>query len=490
MKKIKIILSALLIFGAYSCDTVDFGDTDENVNGPSEYNSGALLAAAQRRLATTGGRQYKSVPTLYVQYQSQPAYQDESRYGETPYTWTSFYVQTLSNLEEIVNQANDPEVNTSVSFLSNGSVNNQIGIAKIMKAIIFRRITDSYGDIPYSEALNPEIQSPKYDTQEFIYKDLINELKEARDLLDATEAAPTGDLIYDGDVSKWKKFANSSILSLSIQLSNKYPGVSDFAATEFNSALTNTAGVIESIEDEAWFTHLNTATFENPYSGFRAADYALSEYFVNALQGDGNDFSSTTSDSRLQIFADDASLEGYPYGLESNPSGLITAKMSSNIASPDAPAAWLTAAYTYLNRADAANLGWTSEDPANMLEMGIQKSYETLSAHYGVDITADAATFAAARVSDASSTSMAQVIGEEKWVALYPEGFEAWSEWRRTDYPILTPSPDPLNSSGEIATRYMYPTSEISLNGANYSSGVSNLSPATDNNDSKVWWDQ
>lgn len=164
--------------------------------------------------------------------------------------------------------------------------------------------------------------------------------------------------------------------------------------------------------------------------------------------------------------------------------------MSSNIASPDAPAAWLTAAYTYLNRADAANLGWTSEDAASMLEMGIQKSYETLSSHYGVDITADAATFAAARVNDATSTSMAQVIGEEKWVALYPEGFEAWSEWRRTDYPILTPSPDPLNSSGEIATRCMYPTSEISLNGANYSSGVSNLSPATDNNNSKVWWDQ
>ena len=161
----------------------------------------------------------------------------------------------------------------------------------------------------------------------------------------------------------------------------------------------------------------------------------------------------------------------------------------------------MTSAYTYLNRAEAAELGWTGEDAAAMLEQGILQSYASTTEYFGngpqiddnglepISITDEAQAFADARLADAASTGMLQVIGEEKWAALFPQGFLAWNEWRRTGWPNLTPSPDPLND-GAIPTRYLYPVNEINLNNANYQTGVGYLSPASDKNTSKVWWDQ
>jgi len=82
-----------------------------------------------------------------------------------------------------------------------------------------------------------------------------------------------------------------------------------------------------------------------------------------------------------------------------------------------------------------------------------------------------------------------QIIAEEKWVSLFPSGFDAWAEWRRTEIPTLIPATDAVND-GNIPRRYLYPGEEASLNAAGYSKGVSSLSPATDNNTSRVWWDQ
>jgi hypothetical protein len=101
----------------------------------------------------------------------------------------------------------------------------------------------------------------------------------------------------------------------------------------------------------------------------------------------------------------------------------------------------------------------------------------------------DGANYALARVADAGSVGELQVIGEEKWVALYPLGYDSWSEWRRTEFPVLQPAPDAINS-GDIPRRYNYPSDETTLNSSNYQAGVSGLSPATDNNTSRVWWNQ
>ena len=112
---------------AISCDTVDFGDTNENTNGPQTFDSAALLTATQRRYVTVGGRSFLGNPNLYVQYRSQPSYSDPSRYAEQPVNWEALYVQTLSNLEQIISLSQDEDVMQDPAYTSNGSVNNQMG---------------------------------------------------------------------------------------------------------------------------------------------------------------------------------------------------------------------------------------------------------------------------------------------------------------------------------------------------------------------------
>lgn len=484
MKKIKYIaLSLLLALGA--CDNVDFGDTNVNPNGAGEANTSSLMAGSMSRFSTLTGRDYLTKPTLYVQYQSQVTYTDEMLYSEAASSWYGYYVQTLSNLQLVID-INSDEANHNTILLSQGAPANQIAVAKIFQTIIFKRITDTWGDVPYSQALkNMEYLTPAYDNQSDLYAGMITTLKESRDMLNPSLKGPTGDIIYGGDVEKWQKLANSLILQMSLQLSNKYPSASGYAANEFNSALTNAKGLIEDVSDEAWFSY--NADFTNPWSANRKPDYFLSQEFTDALKGIGTT-SNSTSDSRLDIFSTDSSLNGVPYGYE-NGSGAGKSQMSDAIWTEEAPLQLMTAAYTYLNRADAANLGWTSENASDMLVTGIELSYATLDSHYGSSISGDAAAYAAARVIDLGSVSATQVIAEEKWVALFPSGFDAWAEWRRTEYPTLTPATDYLNN-GTIPRRYVYPLEESSLNAAAYATGVSTLSPATDNNTSKVWWDQ
>jgi hypothetical protein len=496
MKNIKfLILSAVLILLS-ACSNVDFGNINKNTNGATEYDAASLMGGAMMQYATVTGRNYITIPTLYVQYQSQVTYVDEMLYNEAAQSWYSYYVQCLSNLQTVINMNSDPAQQTK-RLLDEGYPANQIGVAMIMKAVIAKRITDTYGDIPYSQALDPSTHLPAYDTQEAVYNSLISDVKAARDMMDAGQAGPTGDVIYGGDVVKWKKFANSFLLQTTLQLSKRFPSASGMAATEFKSALNNAAGVIESVGDEAWFNYdENVAAFQNPwFSGNRTRDYFLSQEFTDALKGnDGsslNPTSNRTPDSRIAIYAQSTTKDGVPYGHRDG-SGSGKNQMSEvNFWAAGAPLPIMTAAYTFLNRADAANMGWTSENAGDMLTAGITMSYASLSSHAlsGTDITSDATAYAAARLADAVTVGMGQVISEEKWIALFPNGFDAWSEWRRTGIPDLKPTPEAFND-GTIPRRYLYPSEESTINEANYTTAVGDLSPATDHNYSRIWWDQ
>lgn len=492
MKRINyFILSLILVFAVSACENVDFGDINNNENGATEGNPSSLLANAMMEYGTMTGRDYLIRPTLYVQYQSQVTYTTEMRYSETPSSWYSYYVTSLNNLSEVITYAEDP-ANQGASLNAQGLPANQIGVAKLMMVEIMKRVTDTYGDVPFSEAFKGlDNLTPAYDKQEDIYKSLISMAKEARDMMDETAAGPTGDIIYNGNITNWKKYANSIILQMSMQLSNVYPDASGYAATEFNSALNDENGVIEEVSNEAWFSYQDLEGMRNPWFANRTRDYFLSNEFTDALQGDDTEYnptSNSTFDARLEVYSKDATLDGVPYGFK-NGSGAGKNQMSTdNYWNATSQLPMMTASYTYLNRAEAAERGWTSEDAAEMLKMGIVKDFETLDFHHGTSISDDAEAYADARVADAAEVGMLQVIGEEKWVSLFGEGFDAWAEWRRTGIPSLDPAADYINS-GEIPTRYNYPSEESSLNNANYTEGVNALSPAQDNNTSHVWWD-
>ena len=510
MKNLKtILLYIALALSVGACKNVNFGDMNENPNGPADPDPKALLTAAQVDYAALPGREYLIRPTLYVQYLTQNVYTDEMRYSESASFWGAYYRNEISALQKAINFLDNPD-NITQTILDEGAVENQKGVAMIMQAIIYKRVTDNFGNVPYSEAMKGlDNLTPAYDSQESIYKGIIDQVKAARDLMDENLAGPTGDIVYNGNVTRWKKFANSFILEASLQLSKKYPGASAYAATEFKNALNDANGVIEDIDDEAWFTFYNPATGQNnPWSRNRGRDYNLSKEFTDALHGVTglftlNPTSNHTPDLRLKVYSSDFSADGRPYGYHATQAG--DAQMNKSYwRDVKASLPLMTASYTYLNRADAANLGWTSEDVATMLTNGIEASYSSLNKYKvfpnlessSQDVVRDlnelpdyAPTYAAARVTDAGNTSFAQVIAEEKWVSLFPQGFKAWAEWRRTDFPTLHPAHDYLNN-GQIPRRYIYPSDESGLNGANYQSGVNALVPQTDSNTSKVWWDQ
>lgn len=491
MKNIKyIILSLLLATSFVACDTVDFGDLNVNKNGPSNPYTSGLLANAIMDYSSVTGRDYIIKPTLYVQWQSQVTYTDEMLYNESQSSWYSYYVNQLSSLQELINYCSDPANEFDTALLDQGSLKNQIGVAEIMKAVVFKRVTDTWGDIPFSEALDPVnhiIQN--YDNQEDIYKGIIQMLKDGRDMLEPGEKGPTGDIIYNGDVNKWRKLANSLIMQASLQLSKVYPNAGGLAANEFSAAFND--GPIQSVGDEAWFSFDENTGYNSPWNANRPTDYFFSKEFTDALNGKDelNPTSNHTEDQRLLVYGTNTN-DGVPYGYR-NGSGGTSAQMSTeNYWNNNATIPMMTASYTYLNIADAANLGWIEVSASDALQLGIVLSYQSLAAHKVVPdgfVDYGENTYAPARIADAGE-NLGQVIAEEKWVSLFPSGFDAWAEWRRTEIPALVPATDAVND-GNIPRRYLYPGEEASLNSAGYSKGVSTLTPATDNNTSRMWWD-
>ncbi len=501
MKTIKLLkLAIIFTILLNSCDSIDFGDINKDPIGPNEPSPKDMLAGGMMNFFNNTGRPYFTNPTFYIQWQTQGQYTSEMQYADNPISWNPWFVQVLSNFKDNIDYINENKDNPIV--LSMGDPDNQIGVNKVMMAYIFKFITDIYGDIPYTEALDKNNHIPKYDNQINIYKDIIEQLKTARDMMDPAKPGVEGDLIYNGDVSKWQKLANSLIMHAALQLSDVDAA---YASTEFNAALSHPSGVIETLSDEAWIKYsIKDRPLQNPYSRLRRSDYFLSKEFTDALQGEdkiNNPLSSCspsynhTPDAREQIFSTSAGSDGASYSCSVSGG---SAQMTDLIwEDPNAPLPFFTSAWVYLDRAEAAARGWTTEDYDTMLSNAITQSYASLSAHYGVDITPQAAAYAAARVADANDATYGNshpnpkllVVAEEKWVAYFPMGFEAWAQWRRLDMPVLTPHPNPLNATGQIPTRYKYPFNESTLNPNGYQSGVQDLTPAEDRNDSRIPWD-
>lgn len=498
MKKLKIVVLSLFVLGSLgSCRDENFGDLNKDKYGAYDASYSALMSGSMMSFAQNGGNAYLMNPQLYVQYQAQSVYTTQQIYGFERGAWGRYYANQIVNLDKIINDySNNPTAEMQVQ----GSAENMIGVAKIFKSIIYKRITDTYGDAPYTEAakIGQDIRTPKYDTQETIYKGIIKDLQEGRNMLNAAKTAPQGDILYQGNIGNWKRLANSVLMQSALQLSKKYPGATGFAAQTFKEALANSGGVIETTAQEAYWSFSSASLVANPLNSFRAADYYLSREFTESLKGAANTFNRTsnhTPDARLSVFSTGGMTgTGLAYGYtvdNLSAAGLDNtanaAQMSTKFKGADAPMALFTAGYTYLNRAEAALLGWTSESPAAMLTLGITRSYETLDARYGSAIKADAVAYAAARVADMAANP-AKVIAEEKWVALFNQGFDAWSEWRRTNFPTLEPAKNAING-GKIPTRIPYPLEEANYNTTNYNEAVTRLSPAEDKNTSKFWWE-
>lgn len=465
-------LSAILFTGA-ACD--DFGDINVNPNASETPLTSALLTNGQVALggSVSGGANF--IAGLYAQYFSLTQYTDASLYSSQDASWGGDMAGSLMDFQNIININSDPA--TAANAALQGSNNNQIAISRILKAYRFSILTDRYGDIPYSEALKG-ITQPKLDPQEQIYDDLFKELSEAVDQFDNLGAVK-GDIVYNGDNVKWKRFANSLRVILALRISKVNPTKGQ---TQYQAAIAASEGVFQSNDDNAKLEYPGGA-YPNPWFAI-AADQGVSDVVASRV--------NSTGDLRKNAFGkplNNGTLLGFPYGLTreaavawSNGNAGWSLILNDGFRSQASTFHLLTYADVLLARAEAALLNWDNGDEQTFYNDGLKASWE----QWGVYNETAFDSF----IEDASndlSTNAAAKIGAQRWLTFYPNGPQGWSEWRRTGYPALTPTPQAVNASKQIPTRFTFASVEYNFNEANVKAAASRMGSDTDQ--THVWWD-
>ena len=474
-----LLVSALLL-GGVGCDKVkDFKDTNVNPNGTPVPVTSALLT---RAIAELGGREgglavsAYTRPGYYAQFFSETQYPEASLYGVPQLEFAQNYSGLLYDLENIIIQNTSDATKDYVSaFGSNG---NQIGVAKILKSYIMWTITDRWGDVPYSEALKGD-PTPKYDKQEDIYKGILNDLKDAVASFDGGKPMD-GDVIYQGDTDNWKKLGNSLRMLVSLRMSKVYPDPNGFAATEFKAALNDANGSIDQNSENAAIDFPGGA-YQNPWY----VSYVVNSRIDDAVSSTITNTLSALNDPRIEKYG--TTTVGFPYGLDRPHAvnvgpgwGLILE--GKNISDAE-DVMLVNAAWVLFARAEAAEIGWTSENAATLYNQAVTASLQQCG--YAGDV---AAYLAQPSVAYGTSDHLLK-IGTQRWIALYPDGLQAWSEWRRTGYPILTPAQYATNATKQIPRRFVYGTGEYSTNNAAVKEAAAALAGG-DTQDSRVWWDK
>ncbi|HYE55839.1 MAG TPA: SusD/RagB family nutrient-binding outer membrane lipoprotein, partial [Chitinophagaceae bacterium] len=272
MKNIGLLL--IIAFALGGCNKFD-KNINLDPNLPSTASNTQLIANAQLSLP---GLSSSPQAEYNAQYLSETQYPNLSLYNQVAHSFYGLYTGPLMNLESVL---------TSRNLNGNeGPVNNQLAVAKILKAYFFWHITDRWGDVPYSEALKGKDRfTPKYDTQKAIYDSLFVLLEQANNMI--VSGKISNDIVYGGDPVKWKKLANTIRLLMALRLS-EVDAVK--GKDEFNKALA--AGIMTSNADNFVFKHLPEAQNQSYWYGQVVAQnrkwWALSETLVAKMKPAGD----------------------------------------------------------------------------------------------------------------------------------------------------------------------------------------------------------
>ncbi|PQA58775.1 SusD/RagB family nutrient-binding outer membrane lipoprotein [Siphonobacter curvatus] len=455
---------AFVLVGLSAC-TGEFDQMNTNPNNPTTASAELFMPHGIQTAvdAYWGGSLGMDVGNLVPQHWARIQYTDVDQYTTSNDVanagWSNFYIEALADYQRIYKISQET-----------GNTNYQ-AVATILRSWVFTLLTDVYGDIPYSDAIKgmEGTLQPKYDAQKDVYAGLIAELKTAAELINTTDKskAIAGDILFNGDLTKWKKFANSQSLRILNRMLAKADAPIDVKA-EIERILKDPTKypVLTSNADNVQLVYLNAAPSNNPVNENRKTrdDHRVSATLVNKLKG--------MEDARLKVYAnlpaDGGDYKGVPNGLsasDANALGLSkTSKVGDYFVSATAPGVIMTYAELLFIKAEFAYKGitWAGE-AATLYTDAIKASH----AQYG--LTASDA-YLTANAFKSGTAGYTQLI-EQKWIALYGQGVEAWTEYRRTGIPVLTP-PTLNTNGGVIPTRLPYPGSEESLNYTNFSEAL------------------
>lgn len=503
--KIKYIVAMLAVFTVVGC-TENF---DELVKDPVALSPNPAGQLTFTQLCMSGDGYYQHRTNLiyaggFVQHYSGSwavteygsKFKNNEEYAVA--LWRNVYAHEIKSIVDILdNTSADP------------AAVNMNAVAKIMKVMIAHRLTDIYGDVPYSEAglgFSQGIVTPKYDKQEDIYNSFFKELDEAFNQLNAGGGAVKGDLFYNGDIAKWKKLANTMRLRLAMRISEVNPAE---AEKQVKAAFQN--GVFASNDDNCIMHHLDFPFSDDP----ARLDYrgnGLSYGFISDEHGDHFsslliDFLRDNGDPRLTMIATPkTSSSVVPWSpiqpgetlYEGVKPGMFRWDLpgGSNSASGIQPylklrtTPFLHVSYseTQLLLAEAAVRGWVSGSAADYYKNGVEAGIKQMEI-YGAAPATQANIDAYLNANPLTAGSELEQIGTQIWVTYLFNSIEAYSNWRRTGFPHLVPiTNSDSGTGGVVPTRLYYPNDEMQKNEKNYLDALSRMGGKNDWL-GKVWWD-
>jgi hypothetical protein len=495
-----------LLVGLASCD-----------KGFDELNINQTAATAINPVFTLNNAVINSAPTFstviyevgIVQQMVTPnsgvltgANFNQDNRDNTVQMWQRFYRSVIRNTQDVISQSK-----------TLGTRTNLINMARILQSYAFMVMTDTYGDVPYIDAgkgYTEQVFLPKYDSQQSVYAGIIKELTEASAALDATKTIETADILFGGDVAKWRKFANSLLLRAGMRLSKV-----DAAQAQQVVSKAAAAGVIEVNADNAMVRHdanyvnptgntLNSTEAANVYLAAPFANYlkatkdprlkSIAVRYVGAKSGSEQTAAKASTDTTMQI--------GMPMGFDNSS---ISAEVTKNalasfydfsqvdrsrMTKNTTPSFLVTAAQTQLLLAEAAQRGWVTTATAEAYyNKGVKLHMEQLTS-YDANAAVPAASIDAYLLANPYTTAIAlEQINTQYWIASFLNGTEAFANFRRSGFPVLSPNPFPGKAiKGTFIRRLTYPNSEISVNKANVDAAIARQ--GADDLDTKVWWDK
>jgi len=493
----RFIAVGALAFAAASCDKDKFFGNNLDPNNPSTVTPGVLLSSIEANTAFTFGNTIGRVTELFMQHYAgaeglqAPVYDRYSIRGEFDNEWQfNLYSGSLADAQSIIDNsaANGPAFT---------------GIAKLLKAYNFAMVTDLWGDVPYSQALNiTTYLKPRFDKQEDIYKGnaslqiqgLFDLVRDGLSDLDKQPGAlvPTAadDLIYGGNLTKWKKFGNTLLLKFALQVSKKDPALATSVIQEVLAK--GSTSYISDNADDFQLAFGSTVGNQNPFYSYnitnRPSDQIASQRFIDSL--------NLRNDPRLPRFYTNSPANalatstafglftGFNNGSISTPAALANRSRYNTYilgSSGEAPVRMLTNFQTKFILAEAALTLGTAGNPQTLLTEGITASM-TKAGIASADITAYLANPANARwVTLAGSTTQRRnKLITQKWIALLGNGYESWNDYRRTGFPRLATAENPSTDSPVIPQRFFYTLTESSSNATQI--------PAQQPITTPLWW--
>lgn len=479
-----IVIGMTMLVVPFSCqDRLD--DLRDNPNAVTTIDDAALFTKAVRSLFQ--GTTDQSVSRFAGHYGHYFVAGSTARipdqYGDgfdTQYNqmFNEMYGGVIRHIEEVLD------------ITSTGDTKNEVrhSIANVISVLGYAKITDAFGEIPFTEGGKGKTQNiifPKYDTQQGIYEDMISSLTESIAILktaDPAMAYPNSDPIFNNDLNKWVRFANSVRLRLAMRLRNAENALSKqtvaqclldplMETNDHNAYMIETEG-----NGNAWFIMR---------TGFPSIK--MSTLLIDQLQ--------VTADPRLPVFVSkdgNGVYNGMTNGLDDAAFGSSNFSTKSDMGIPlssrDSKLYIMTASEIWLLRAEAALAYDNDPGQANIL---YRKGIETSLKQWEVDASDIVAFMATPEASLAGHNDELQ-IGTQMWLALVPNYFEGWSHIRRTGYPVIADRTDPNLSqgvtNGVLPKRFLYSSFELSSNKDNVTEAISRQ--GANKIDTPVWWDK